>query len=246
MCTVSVIATGDGYRLVHSRDEQRSRAPGLTPEVRKAGGFRVVAPHDPVGGGTWVLARDDGLTLAIMNVNPEPPPDLDLAALRSRGLIIPDLASLGVDEIAAAMADLDYSRYAPFRLIAAVRPGCRVRIETWTWAGAGEPRADTPKAPVCWSSSGLGDSVVAARGPLFEEIVGRDPTPAAQEGFHRNLWPGRGAESVLMSRQDARTVSLTAVESGPRGSRMAYSAVGDEKTVGEPGAILEQVVLSVP
>ena len=247
MCTVSVIATDDGYRLVHSRDEQRDRTPGLPPEARRAGPFRTIAPHDPVGGGTWVLARDDGLTLAIMNVNPEPPPDPGHATRRSRGLIIPDLASLSVDEIHAAVDDLDFSRYAPFRLIAVIRPGCRVLIRSWVWSGSGQPESNTPKTPVCWASSGLGDSTVAARGPLFDEIVASDPTPAAQEGFHRHLWPGRGAESVLMSRPDARTVSLTTVDTGPRGARMSYATVADdERAVGEPGEILEPVVLTVP
>ncbi len=249
MCTVSIIATGDGYRLVHSRDEQRTREPGRPPEIRRAGPYRTIAPVDPEGGGTWVLARDDGLTVAIMNVNPEPPPGIDRASLRSRGLIIPDLAGRAADEIPDFMAALDVSRYAPFRLIAVARPGCRVRVQSWTWRGRGVLESSTPRPPVCWVSSGLGDSVVADRLPLFDEVVRTDPTPAAQEGFHRYLWPGRGAESVLMSRPDARTVSLTAVEAGPRGVRMLHSPVDESHGpggAGGPGEILEPVVVALP
>ncbi len=246
MCTVSVIATGDGYRLVHSRDEQRDRTPGLGPEVRRAGRFSTIAPHDPEGGGTWVLAREDGLTLAIMNVNPEPPLTLDRGVLRSRGLILPDLASCSVDEIPRAVAGLELGCYAPFRLIAVVRPGCRVRVQSWAWRGAGRLETETPKVPVCWASSGLGDSVVADRAGLFDEMVGREPSPVMQDGFHRHRWPGRGAASVLMSRPDARTVSLTAVESGPRGVRMLHWVVGAERSAGEPGEILDPEVLTLP
>lgn len=245
MCTVSVIATANGYRLVHSRDEQRTRAPGLAPEVRDAGPFRTVAPHDPDGGGTWVLGRSDGLTLAIMNVNPEPRPEFDRAKLRSRGLIIPELAPLPLDEIPVAVEELEAGEFAPFRLVAVVRPGCRVAIWSWTWRRGEQIELETPRPPVCWPTSGLGDSVVAARSPLFDEIMAGDPSPAAQNGYHRHRWEGRGAESVLMSRPDARTVSITTVEAGPRAVRMFYSAVGPEHAVGEPGVVGEPVVAAV-
>lgn len=246
MCTVSVIAIDDGYRLVHSRDEQRSRAPGLVPEIREAGPYQAVAPHDPDGGGTWVLGRDDGLTLAIMNVNPEPVPVLDRADLRSRGLIIPDLAALPADEIPGAVARLDAGLYAPFRLVMALKSLDQFRVTSWTWRRGTQIEVDSPATPVCWPSSGLGDSVVADRSPLFDEIVGADPTPAAQDGYHRHRWPGRGAASVLMSRADALTVSITTVEAGPGGVRMAYSAVGAERAVGEPGEVIEPGVIAVP
>ena len=60
MCTVSVIhLPNGGYRVVHSRDEQRSRAPGTTPKehvLRAPDGSPVRAwwPIDPDAGGTWV------------------------------------------------------------------------------------------------------------------------------------------------------------------------------------------------
>jgi hypothetical protein len=72
-------------------------------------------------------------------------------------------------------------------------------------------------APVCWASSGLGDSVVADRLPLFASMVEGTPTAAAQDAYHRHAWAGRGAASVWMSRADARTVSVTVVESFPGG-----------------------------
>jgi hypothetical protein len=45
-------------------------------------------------------------------------------------------------------------------------------------------------------------------------MVVRDPTARAQDAFHAHRWEGRGAESVDMAREDARTVSVTTVEVG--------------------------------
>jgi hypothetical protein len=48
----------------------------------------------------------------------------------------------------------------------------------------------------------------------------------AQDAFHHHQWPGRGELSVLMSRADARTVSITTVEIGERRVWMEYLAAG--------------------
>jgi hypothetical protein len=48
--------------------------------------------------------------------------------------------------------------------------------------------------------------------------------PAAQDAFHRMVWPDRRPASVWMTRPEARTVSLTVVELNAERARMRYYA----------------------
>lgn len=237
MCTVSVIPLPGGYRLVHNRDEQRARPAAQAPTAHPLpSSRRATWPTDPAGGGTWVALRDDGFSLAVMNVNPAPPPPMDRAGLRSRGLLIPALIDLDTAEaVDAALAAMDLGPFAPFRLVAvAPRVDGPPEVRAWTWRREGD-RAErsTPAAPVCWPTSGLGDARVASRGPLFARMVGADPSAAAQDGYHAFAEPGKGPENVLMSRRDARTVSITTLEVDRQGSRMRYVPIPEAPPDGD-------------
>ena len=260
MCTLTFIETArGGVRLVHSRDEQRTRAEGLPPAPWTAGGHRLLCPRDPDAGGTWAALRDDGVILAVMNRNPEPPPPLDRSTLTSRGLLIESLAALPPDKLAEGLRSIAAVNYAPFRAFAALPAGLSggdgpldhpvVHAAEWDRSDASpdaRPVVTEHRLPCCWPSSGLGDSVVADRLPLFEETVRPDPSPETQDAYHRHAWPGRGAASVLMSRSDALTVSITTLESTPSGTdgepmlRMTYlplrpgPAITDPLVPGEP------------
>jgi hypothetical protein len=218
MCTVSIIATGAGFRLVTNRDVPRTRAPSLPCAWRTLQNARAVWPTDPDGGGTWVGASDRGLVLCLLNSNPDPPSDLsDVEDLRSRGLIIPEL--IDRDDAPEAIAALDEDElgvFAPFRLLACDRaPSGATRILEADW-NRRRLRVQRHETPCCFVSSGLGDSLVLPRLPLFDRTV-RDADASAQDAFHRHRWPGRPEISVLMSRPDARTVSITTVEVHPPG-----------------------------
>src|SRR5206468_9651830 len=58
-----------GIRVASNRDELRSRAPGLAPEVRGFGSRRAMMPIDPVSGGTWIAVNDAGLAMTLLNAN---------------------------------------------------------------------------------------------------------------------------------------------------------------------------------
>lgn len=257
MCTVTIIplaGTGEGgagYRLKVNRDELRTRpeaSPPVWRDVHASGvagpSRRAIYPVDPKGGGTWVAAAPGGMAMAILNMNPTPaaplPPDLI-----SRGAIIPSLVGLArAGDVAGALDRMDLERYKPFRLIAmdleSVVKGVVRPIEA-AWdrqsltvtahedAGAGMGR--------CWASSGLGDAIVQVRLPLWTQMLGGASGEDAaavevQERFHTHRWADRTHQSVLMSRPDARTVSITTVEvrraeGAGADVRMWYEAVAD-------------------
>jgi uncharacterized protein with NRDE domain len=231
MCTVSIISTGEpGFRLVTNRDVERARPAGIAPAWRSVAGGRAVWPTDAQAGGTWVGATDRGLVLCLLNKNMEPAPDLSgLGALKSRGTIIPGL--VGEPDAAGAMtrlASMELSTFAPFRLLACDMDGDVARVLEADWDRRSLTRRDHV-APTCFVSSGLGDSKVRVRLPLFDRSV-REYGPDAQDAFHHHVWPDRPELSVLMSRGDARTVSITTVEVGLSGGRprvaMSYEPVG--------------------
>lgn len=240
MCTVSVIPLGSGYRLIHSRDEQRSRAPGEPPQAIWSGSY---APADPAGGGTWITTREDGLTVAVMNRNPEPPPPAPHNPA-TRGVLpyrATQFAGPTGEGIETILSVVPRSIFRPFTLLAVGRKDDSWAYRVWAWDGEQLTGGDLkPAEPRCWVSSGLGDSVVAPRLPLFDEIVFSDSTPARQDAFHRHAWPDRGEQSVLMSREDARTVSLTTVTAGPDGPpTMAYQTVGEDGVLAPPIVVPE-------
>lgn len=67
--------------------------------------------------------------------------------------------------------------------------------------------------PACFVSSGLGDSKVVGRLDLFAEIVARTGADLeSQNEFHHHTWRHAPELSVMMSREDARTISVSVAE----------------------------------
>ncbi|MFK7882779.1 MAG: NRDE family protein [Phycisphaerales bacterium] len=209
MCTVTVIRTDDGCRVMHARDEQRSRQDGLPAVWRGLGsGRRAIWPTDADAGGTWVAARDDGVVLALLNrnipANGRPP------GTRSRGAIIPALIDLESPQtMLKHLAGMDLEGVSPFRLIAIDALGSGT-VVTFDGLELSEPSPSGP--PSCLASSGLGDEHVQVRLPLFEQMMGQSATPEQQAAYHKHRWDDRPEVSVLMSRRDARTVSITTID----------------------------------
>lgn len=211
MCTVTIIQTREGFRLATNRDEQRSRPAAIAPSVREFGDRRAVAPTDPLAGGTWVAATDAGLAFTVLNGNPRPMPAMPPRdRLVSRGMIIPTIATAPTLSGALSLTEnLPLERLAPFRLVMC---DGRTIIEAW-WAREELSLQRRPIAPSCWVSSGLGDEIVERRHPLFAElVVEAGATPESQDAFHTHRWADDLRASVMMDREDARTVSRTVVD----------------------------------
>jgi len=256
MCTLSVLPLLDsagtlaGVRVVSNRDELRSRAPSSAPSWRRvrfdpnrpnpaalgAGeATRAIWPMDIEAGGTWIAASRRGLVLSLLNLNL---PDARSRGGRvSRGLIIPSLIGApSVADAIEAMHRMTLADFDPFRLVAVgVHTSDRTpRVAEGAWDGQRLHLSWHALAPMCFASSGLGDHLVTPRIALFESmVIEPGPTPARQDEFHRHRWPDRPEISVLMGRAEARTVSITCVESrigteGPTEPVMQYAPVPAE------------------
>lgn len=241
MCTLSVIPLGDpldGFRVVCNRDESRERPEALPPRRSVIGSRGVIAPIDPAGGGTWIAASEAGTVLALLNLNrpgtrwPQPPD-----GVRSRGLVIPGIVGAGrVGAVMKRLEGLGLGCYWPFRLVGIeLDDGNRGRglvVAEACWDGRTLGVTWHRSGPLCFVSSGLGDRVVAPRLDLFETmVVARGCSDVEQDAFHGHAWPDRPEISVMMSRSEARTVSVTTVEvlGGKPEPRVAmtYEPVGE-------------------
>ena len=239
MCTASIIPLqSGGFRVVINRDELRSRPNALRPTALELeNGVRAAWPTDAQAGGTWVAASDRGLVLTLLNGNPTPfpqlPPEEELV---SRGLIVPSLiGSESAEQAATRISRLDLLHYAPFRFVAA---DSRV-IADAVWDRSRLRVTRRAMRATCFVSSGLGDAQAGPRLGLFRRFMARQgASAAAQDSFHAHRWADRPEISVMMSRAEARTISVTAVEvSGVDGVvTMNYRDDAGESVVNLSGA----------
>lgn len=227
MCTVTVIPISGGWRLVCNRDELRTRVPAAPPAVRAIAGRSVVMPVDPPSDGTWISMNDAGVAMVLINLNESPAANAKAGAA-SRGLVIPSLAAAAsLDELLDRAERFDARPYSPFRLAALDRKRCVL----WrTTDGRLRAIAESAiSAPLFFTSSGLGDAIVEGpRRALFVERLFSHSTATAQDAFHAHAWSDRTHLSVCMSRDDARTVSVTTLELRAARATMNYREIGGE------------------
>jgi transport and Golgi organization protein 2 len=210
MCTVSIVPTAGGCRVVCNRDERRTRPVARQPRAWPTEVSWATYPQDPVSGGTWIGVNDDGLVIALLNRTATP--DVQRPTPRSRGSIVPELlACASIDRAMQASDALDRRAFEPFQLVMVQRSIVAVI--------AGDPAQPSQEmfplvAPMMFTSSSLGDALVESpRRRLFEELVlADDDWLRGQFRFHRHRWAGRPEISIQMAREDAATVSRTTID----------------------------------
>lgn len=208
----------------------------MPPEARPLGRIAALMPTDVDSGGSWIGVNDRGVCACLLNGNPHGSD----GALKtwtgrcSRGMLVPELlACESLDELRERGEAIDAKEFPAFRLVAfdlwrvivVSGDGQRARVEETGLMQRGFLR----------TSSGLGDALVERpRRELFERMFNVDlvrDVRQIQDEFHSHHWPGEERISVLMSREDARTVSRTAIELNEACVRMRYEPLGED---GEP------------
>ena len=229
MCSLSWIRRRDALIVVMNRDERRDRAPARPPRRWRGADGGFTAPVDGDAGGTWIAARDSGVVLALLNH--QAPDDSGVAGaagagrLISRGVLVTTLAAEAAPPDAARLRAAGLASYAPFRLFVA---GPRVPPCVFTWNGATlSTRRLDPRLGFLTSSSWNARAVVPARHARFRAFARAHPRPTRADllGFHAQADDPRGTPwAIRMSRDDARTVSVTVVEVTAAGVAMRYRA----------------------
>lgn len=222
---MTIVPHGRGVRLLCNRDERRSRPLALPPRIHELGGCRAAFPVDPQGGGTWIGVNGAGLAVALLNVRRAASVATSQSS-RSRGLIVRELLSRATLGCAIeTLKRLDARAFEPFKVV--VVHDRRVAVATSDEAALVRCREGSLDRPLLFTSSSLGDDVVAApRKRLFERLVVRNATGwlEGQMHFHAHHWPHRPEISVCMVRRDALTVSRTRIDVTNGSQQLLYEA----------------------
>jgi hypothetical protein len=205
------------YEVFFNRDEKKTRSRAEPPGLHEADGLRFLAPRDPDGGGTWMLANQLGLAVCLLNRWQEEDPAPSLRA-GSRGRLVWAMAGCeNVPAVEERLRTVNLSGNQPFVMVAFDPVGER----GWAWNGH-ELAPMRLEMPVC-SSSFHYEEVAAARRSRFRDLqLGYNLDGGLLECFHRDTLGGPSAFTVRMCRSDAQTVSRSHLRVGRRGIRWLY------------------------
>jgi hypothetical protein len=229
MCTVSWSNQPNGYTLFFNRDESRKRQDGVPPELGTHKSTQFICPRDPEGGGTWLLVNAYSLTLGLLNfyeadVNYQP------AVRRSRGNLPLEYAHCKqLTEVEAALAESDFSSYPPFHFLAVGNSG-EAFLMTWDGQEKVVSRPQWEDLPISTSSFKTSE-VMDRRKQLFKsQMMEASDLIQRMEAYHTAKNPSPDTHAVLMTRPDAKTVSVTRIDVNHSEVKMTYCARLDDSS----------------
>ncbi len=205
MCSLSWCHTKDGYEVFFNRDEKKTRGRAAPPALGENHSVRYLAPRDADAGGTWLLANEHGVTLALLNYWSTSAKEM--SAPMSRGRLLRDLlaAQTSASEAVKYLQSIHLQGYGCFTL-AAFDLDLLDGPLVVRWDGKSLALLP-PNLPLC-SSSFLPDAVIESRQRSFETLPNHEPDTLWS--WHRSeLAPT--AYTVRMNRPDAQTWSSSRV-----------------------------------
>jgi len=222
VCTASWLRRPGRLHLFFNRDEEHRREPASPPRVVHDAAVAYVAPTDGRAGGTWILASERGLALALLNRSDGGRPE---GEARSRGELPPSLvAASDPADLEERLRALDLAAYPPFTLLALWLEPAAGAIVSWDGERLASRAAESPSGILC--SSGLGDEPARrGREPAWHarrRRRGDDWGPEDHRALHRSHEPTPNAFSICMHRDDASTVSMVEIELGAGVARLEY------------------------
>ena len=217
MCTVSWCLLNDGYHVFFNRDEQKTRALGVAPEVMSMEGVNVLMPIDPQGNGTWLAVNNFGCCFALLNYYQGRFPK---GSLRSRGQLVKGLSKFStLKEVSSHLESLNLNKYPPFSLLCFFPELFELEIDSpvnmLRWTGK-TLELDKQCSPLI-SSSVKFSTVLEKRLAVYKNAnIGRAKEPNEQIlskfiNLHRSHEPTASEYSICMHREDAQTVSFSHV-----------------------------------
>lgn len=209
MCTLSWWrGSGEVFEVFFNRDERKTRGRAERPRLAELGGVRYLAPRDPDGGGTWILANTCGVVVCLLNRWHEE--SVGLGPVRSRGLLVSGMAGMeNVPAVEERLRGEDLTQLRPFTLAVFDLVGER----GFAWDDRHLSRVEL-RMPVS-SSSYHFDEVDQARRTRFAEMFGRARVEGRDlERFHADGGAAPSAYTVRMCRADAQTMSRSRVRVG--------------------------------
>lgn len=221
MCSLTWLATEDGYELFFNRDESRERLPARPPGLELRDGLEILAPTDADAGGTWLGINAYGLTVGLLNgkgLAPAPKAPL------SRGLLVRGLLdATDTYEVERRLRAMDLTDRRAFRLVA-LEPGADLSSAEWDGRELRCERLGAEGLPLSSSSldpDGALENRQRVLGGLREDSG--DLSEHLLDAFHHSHDPKPSAVSACMHRPDAETVSFTRTRVSATEVELGYS-----------------------
>jgi Transport and Golgi organisation 2 len=232
MCTVTYIPSSDGYYLVSNRDEKHTRKKALLPLEYYLEGTAVIFPKDADAGGTWIILKENGDSLCLLNGAFTNFADAGQYTV-SRGKIVLEIAA--AFDMQKAFQLLSLTETAPFTLIMINN----ARLWECRWDGEKKycKLLDEYAAHI-WSSATLYNTEQQKlRQQWFNKWVCENPSACLYSlfHFHKNTGEGNPAIDLVMNRDDKLfTVSITGIAVNSSARLMQYIDLrnNDSTTIG--------------
>ncbi|MDE1464884.1 NRDE family protein [Spartinivicinus poritis] len=239
MCTISWLVHSDHYEVFFNRDEQKSRAAALPPQLINHSPTLSLMPIDPVGGGSWLAATEYGQIIALLNLYQADIGEVS-SEQQSRGLLVHQLASF-TDWQAQQhwLKQLDYHLYRPFSLFIftpiwhSQSQLKQLLVHQFDWDNQ-TFQQQQPEHPFFSSSSVATQTVLANRLACYEALRTSSNTSTSAQNescaltsqdllqLHRSHQPKASAYSICMHREDAQTVSFSHIKVNPLYTEFDY------------------------
>lgn len=232
MCTVSFVPIGKNHIILTSnRDELISRST-LLPKMETLNGTKVIYPKDMEGGGTWIMASEDGRVFCLLNGAFERH-ERKSSYRKSRGKVLLEaLASSNFNEF---IEKTELKDIEPFTLIA-LEMDSETTLTELRWDGS-QKHIDhlNTKTSHFWSSASLYESKIRdLREGCFYKWVKKFPRNNGEliMNFHSSNH-GIGPENDLVMKREKgpQTVSITQVEMAKESFKMDYYRVLEDQSV---------------
>ena len=197
-----------------NRDEKRVRPAERAPYQWQD--TKIFAPQDAKAGGTWIGMNDQGQVACLLNGYRQ---DDEIRTSKTRGEIIP--AALSHHNPLQYLEQLETKEYASFHLV--LIDGNQTSLHSWD--GQSYVNEVLPKQEWYFltSSSWQQDEVKSKRKNIYEEWLARGAVfSGALPQIHTQHTDEAPAHSILMSRDDACTKSVTQFEVGPSDRIVRY------------------------
>ncbi len=229
MCTVTYIPSANGYYLTSNRDEKITRKTAILPAEYINGDMKLIYPKDADAGGTWIVLKENGDSLCLLNGAFENFVDTGKFTF-SRGKIVLQIAT--AYNMATAFKEIDCCETAPFTLIIVNES----KLFECRWDGQQKfCKMLNDAQPHIWSSATLYDKTQRQlRTDWFSAWLKNITSPSWYDiyNFHKKTGDGNIEHDLIMNRGDKLfTVSITGIAVQPAACLMQYNDLKNCKNV---------------
>lgn len=228
MCTVSFVPLKDSFVLTSNRDEKTARAT-VSPKVYTEKGIKLLYPKDKKAGGTWIVAKNDGTCIVLLNGAFENHNKKSEYA-KSRGVIlmemIENLNPMGY------FSSLNLKGIEPFTLIVFQNN----KLMEFKWDDKQKyaiPHSNSESH--IWSSSTLyNQEQKDLRKQWFEDFKQNNNNLSSENilSFHKNTQPENEMFGLVINREEIiKTLSITQLSIQNKLVEMTYVDMINNETI---------------